>query len=120
LPVPVVLDHMGGAPAVEGPDGPVAQAVLRLLETGRVWIKLSGYRSSAAPWTDLPALARRFIAAAAERCVWGTDWPHTQIPRPEDMLDDAMLLDWFADWTLDLAVRQRILVENPAALYFRD
>lgn len=117
LPVPVVLDHMAGAPAAEGPDGPTAQAALRLLETGRAWVKLSGYRASAPPWADLTPLARRYIAAVPERCVWGTDWPHTQIARPEDMLDDAMLLDWLADWTPD---RQRILVDNPTALYFTD
>lgn len=120
LPVPVVLDHMAGAPAAEGPEGPVVEAALRLLDTGRAWVKLSGYRSSAAPWTDLPALARRFIAAVPERCVWGTDWPHTQIPRAEDMLDDAMLLDWLADWAPEPATRLRILVDNPATLYFRD
>ncbi len=120
LPVPVVLDHLAGAPAAEGPDGPVVEAALRLLDTGRAWVKLSGYRSSAAPWTDLPALARRFIATVPERCVWGTDWPHTQIPRAEDMLDDAMLLDWLADWAPEPATRLRILVDNPAALYFRD
>jgi predicted TIM-barrel fold metal-dependent hydrolase len=118
LPVPVVLDHMAGAPAEEGPQGPVVEAALRLLATGRAWIKLSGYRSSMAPWTDLPPLARRYISAAPERCLWGTDWPHTQISRPEDMLDDAVLLDWFADWAPDAADRQRILVENPAKLYF--
>lgn len=120
LPVPIVLDHMAGAPAAEGPDGPVVEAALRLLDTGRAWVKLSGYRSSTAPWTDLPALAARYIAAVPERCVWGTDWPHTQIPDARDMLDDAMLLDWFADWAPDLATRHRILVDNPGLLYFRD
>ena len=117
LPVPVVLDHMAGAPAVEGPAGPVVQAALRLLDTGRAWIKLSGYRSSAAPWSDLPPIARRYIAAAPERCLWGTDWPHTQIPRAEDMLDDAVLLDWLADWASP-EDRRRILVDNPDRLYF--
>lgn len=117
LPVPVVLDHMAGALAADGPDGPVITAVLRLLESGRAWVKLSGYRSSAAPWTDIAPLARRYIAAAPERCLWGTDWPHTQITDPAAMLDDAMLLDWLADWAGE-ADRQRILVENPGRLYF--
>ena len=55
---------------------------------------------------------------APERCLWGTDWPHTQIPDPADMLDDARLLDWFADWAPAATDRQRILVENPDRLYF--
>jgi predicted TIM-barrel fold metal-dependent hydrolase len=60
-------------------------------------------------------LARRFIAEAPERCVWGTDWPHTAIQGR--MPDDGELADLLADWEPDPAVRQRILVDNPAALY---
>jgi predicted TIM-barrel fold metal-dependent hydrolase len=33
------------------------------------------------------------------------------------MLDDGLLLDWLFDWVPEEALRQRILVENPARLY---
>lgn len=117
LPVPVVLDHMAGARAADGASSPAMDAACRLLDTGRAWVKLCGYRASRPPYDDLAPLARRFLAAAPERCVWGTDWPHTQFPTPEQMLDDGMLLDWLDDWLPDEATRQRVLVDNPAKLY---
>ena len=119
LPVEVVLDHMAGAPAAEGPDSPTARAVLALLEGGKAWVKLSGYRASAPPWADLAPLARAFYAARPDRCVWGSDWPHTQVHDAADMYDDAVLLNWLADWFPDPLDRQRILVDNASALYFR-
>lgn len=117
LPVPLVLDHMAGVDAAHGPDGAHLAAALRLMETGRVHVKLCGYRASRPPYADLTPIARRFVEAAPERCVWGTDWPHTQFETARQMLDDGLLLDWLFDWVPEEALRQRILVENPAALY---
>jgi predicted TIM-barrel fold metal-dependent hydrolase len=118
LPVPVVLDHMAGARAEEGPDSPAMRAALALLEGGRAFVKLCGYRASRPPYADLAPLARRFLAAAPERCLWGTDWPHTQFATPEEMPDDGMLFDWLLDWVEeDEALLRRVLVANPAALY---
>jgi D-galactarolactone isomerase len=48
--------------------------------------------------------------------LWATNWPHPTEPR-DAMPDDAMLLDVLLDWVPDAATRQRILVDNPAALY---
>jgi predicted TIM-barrel fold metal-dependent hydrolase len=117
LPVPIVLDHLAGARAADGADSPAMDAACRLLDTGRAWVKLCGYRASRPPYDDLAPLARRFLAVAPERCVWGTDWPHTQFPKPEQMLDDGLLLDWLEEWLPDEAARQRVLVDNPARLY---
>ena len=52
LPVEVVIDHLGGVRAALGTAYPQFQALLRLLESGRVWIKLCSYRASSAghPW----------------------------------------------------------------------
>lgn len=117
LPVPLVLDHMAGARAADGPDAPELHAALRLIEGGRAHVKLCGYRASAAPYADLTPIARRFVEVAPERCVWGTDWPHTQFQSEAEMLDDGLLLDWLFDWVPDAAIRHRILVENAAVLY---
>jgi len=114
LPVPLVLDHMAGVKAADGPEGAEMTAALRLLESGRVHVKLCGYRASVAPYQDLAPIARRFVAAAPERCIWGTDWPHTQFATAAEMVDDGLLLDALFDWVPDPT---RILVENPAALY---
>jgi predicted TIM-barrel fold metal-dependent hydrolase len=118
LPCPLVVDHMGGVQSTEGGvDNPGFKALLRLLERG-AWAKLCGYRSStAAPYADVGDMARAMIAAAPERCVWGTDWPHPSLRSPEEVPDDGVLLDCLGEWAPAEAQRQAILVDNPARLY---
>ncbi len=117
LPTPVVMDHMAGIRADAPGDDADTAAVLRLLDTGRCWVKLSGYRSSVAghPYDDVAPLARRLAAHVPERCVWGTDWPHPNLH--DHMPDDGALLDLLSAWVPDAARRHRILVDNPARLY---
>lgn len=119
LPVPVVFDHMGHVPAGQALCDPGFRALLRLLEAGRAWVKLSGaYRitgEQAAPYGDVAPVARALAAANPENLVWGSDWPHPQIPVP--MPNDGPLLDMLADWIPDNATRNRILADNPARLY---
>jgi predicted TIM-barrel fold metal-dependent hydrolase len=117
LPVPVVFDHMAGLRADTPADDALLAEVLRLLDTGKHWVKLCGYRNSVTgfPYRDVTPLARRLVAAAPGRCVWGTDWPHTAITG--QMPEAADLLDLLQDWVPDAAQRQRILVTNPAKLY---
>ncbi|WP_338662911.1 amidohydrolase family protein [Pararoseomonas sp. SCSIO 73927] len=116
LPCPLVFDHMARLPPEEGPDHPAFAAVARLLAAGRAWVKLSGAylnTRTGPPYPDAARIARAFIAEAPERLVWGSDWPHvTEAQKP----DDAELLDLLSDWA---GPRQadRILVDNPAALY---
>lgn len=117
LPVPVVFDHMADIQSNMTMNEPAFQTVLRLLDTGRCYVKLSGYRSSVGgyPYSDVAWIAKAFIAHAPERCLWGTDWPH---PRVKDhMPDDGELLDLVADWAPDAKVRQKILSDNPKTLY---
>lgn len=118
LPVPVVIDHMGGVQASDGgANSPGFKALLRLLERG-AWAKLCGYRSSAGyPYEDVAPMARAMIAAAPERCVWGTDWPHPSLDTPEEVPDDGYLMDLLGQWAPEPAQRQAILVDNPARLY---
>ena len=116
LPVEVVIDHCGGVKAGLGLDHPQFQALLRLLDTRRAWLKTSSYRASSIgrPWNDVAANVQALVARAPERCVWGTDWPHQQI---EPMPDTTGFLDQFMAWVPDPALRHRILVDNPARLY---
>ncbi|MFI4982297.1 MAG: amidohydrolase family protein [Nevskiales bacterium] len=117
LPVPVVIDHMGQVWTERGLDHPEFRALLRIVAGGG-WVKLCGYRVSSAgpPYADLVAPARALIAAAPERCVWGTDWPHPNMVGPL-MPDDGVMLDLLASWCTDAAQLQRILVDNPGRLY---
>lgn len=119
LPAPVVVDHMGGAKAAAGGAGhPGFRSLLRLLENG-AWVKLSGYRASAAgpPYDDVAPMARALLSAAPDRCVWGTDWPHPSLHDPAEVPDDGELLDALGRWAPDEAARRAVLVDNPARLY---
>ena len=102
--------------AALGTAHPQFQALLRLLDSGRAWIKVCSYRASSSgqPWSDAAPNVKALVAAAPERCVWGTDWPHPQMnPAPEA----GLLFDQFVEWVPDAAVRQRVLVDNAAKLY---
>lgn len=118
LPVDVVFDHMGLFPADMPLAHPDFQMLLRLLESGNAWVKLSGAERisrSGSPYRDAVPVARALIDAAPERVVWGTDWPHTNV-KPA-IPNDGDLMDLLAEFAPDERVRRKILVENPCALY---
>src|SRR5258706_6330674 len=117
LPTDVVIDHMGQIPAAWGVDHPAVIALRALLDGGRTWVKLCGYRSSTAgyPFDDVDPLAELLVNAAPERCVWGTDWPHPAFDAT--MPDDGELLDALMRWAPSSELQHRVLVDNPAALY---
>jgi predicted TIM-barrel fold metal-dependent hydrolase len=115
LPVPVVIDHMGGFDHRVGVTAPGFQALLRLLETGNVWVKLCAYRNvmGAELEAALP-FHQAMLAANPERLVWGSDWPHLRVtPEPSAL----HLLDTFKAWTADTKLVETILVANPTRLY---
>ena len=99
-------------------EHPGFQAILRLLDGGKTWFKLAAaYEvSHAGPplYADVGALAKEAVKAAPERMIWASNWPHVSM---RDLPDDAALLDLLLDWAPDEAVRQLILVDNPAQLY---
>jgi predicted TIM-barrel fold metal-dependent hydrolase len=118
LPAPIVFDHMG-RPGPQGTEHASHAIVRRLVDADRAWVKVSGaYGNSRSgpPYPEATALAQAFVKAAPERLVWGSDWPHpTQADDAKP--DDALLFDLLSTWAPAAAVRQRILVDNPAALY---
>jgi predicted TIM-barrel fold metal-dependent hydrolase len=130
MPLPVVVDHFGRGNPAQGPSQPDFAALLDLVKSGRVYVKVSGaYRVSqeAPDFTEVMPLAQALVAANPDRIVWGTDWPHpnsdhgrgkplTEISPPFP-IDDGLLLNQLPKWVPDAAVRKKILVDNPARLY---
>jgi D-galactarolactone isomerase len=118
LPTPVVVDHVGRyMPPVE-PDDERFGALLRLLDTGRCWVKLSApYESAPDATHEYPTVARlveRLVQHAPERLLWATNWPHPGQTNPPSLTDLSRLA---TEWMPDALVRHRILVDNPAELY---
>ena len=118
LPGTIVIDHMGRLPQPEGTGHGAFAVVRRLLDSGRGWVKLSGayLDTKVGPprYADITRVAREYVKAAPERCVWGSDWPH---PTERNKPDDAVLIDLLQEWARDEPTRHRILVQNPAHLY---
>ena len=116
----LVIDHNGKFLEPVAVDHPSFKCLLRLLENGRTWVKLSApYETSKKGpplYPDVGALAKALVKAAPERCVWASNWPHPSVPA-ERRPDDADLLDLLLDWAPDDATRKKILVDNPAKLY---
>lgn len=116
IDTPVVIDHMGQIPTSYGLEHPHFKTLMGLLETGKVWIKMIGYRiSEGPPYTDLLPPVQRILSIAEDRCLWGTDWPHPYL-EGRSMPNDGDLLDLLASWCTPEQLA-KILVHNPARLY---
>ena len=82
----------------------------------------TGWANTFVSWNEILAVnaipfAKAFIAAAPDRMIWGTDWPHTGW-RKQRMMNDAELVELlyrYVDKDDDLL--RRILVINPARLH---
>jgi len=106
----LILDHMGHV------DPSAPDAILRLLETGRIWVKLSPTRISTdiGRYSDLAAMIERIGVAFPDQIIWGSDWPHVMTPDPVpkippmlELCREAFSIDTF----------KRCMWDNPERLY---
>jgi predicted TIM-barrel fold metal-dependent hydrolase len=126
--VPVVLDHYG-LPGEAPPDSPDGKLLLALVSMPHVWTKLTApYRASPDPLATKPPgnWLAAFLKAAPDRCLWGSDWPHTPLEADQKGRDHAasyrqiryaQLVRDFMAALPDPSLAQRILIENPQRLY---
>jgi predicted TIM-barrel fold metal-dependent hydrolase len=125
---PIVVDHYG----LYGPATPQSERGRALLDVFRlpnIWIKLSApYRVSDDPLCTRPdpAWLAAIVEAGPNRCVWGSDWPHSplhaqqgraDLQRPYRPLSYATLVDDFLAALGHDAAAQAIMIDNPARLY---
>jgi predicted TIM-barrel fold metal-dependent hydrolase len=71
--------------------------------------------SAGPPFHDAVPFARAVLEVAAERALWGTDWPHPNIRK--HMPNDGDLVDLIPLFVPDAALQQAVLVDNPHRLY---
>ncbi|QDY70534.1 amidohydrolase family protein [Qingshengfaniella alkalisoli] len=112
----LVIDHMGFPP--KGLAASAMQSLTRLVANHRAYVKLSApYRISALPppHQDALAIATMLLQTAPERCLFATDWPHTELTM-------APMAD--SEWQKiirDIAGRDWIRIHRAASyLYSRD
>lgn len=117
--IPFVIDHMGRVKAKNGVAQPAFRQLLDLMRNPLAWVKICGSErvsSAGAPFHDSVPFAQALLAAAPERCLWGTDWPHPNIAG--DMPNDGDLVDLLGAMTSDAALIRQVTVENPTRLYW--
>jgi predicted TIM-barrel fold metal-dependent hydrolase len=126
--VPVVIDHYGVFGRVR-PTGEEGRRLLALLRLAHVWMKLSApYRVGENPTNTRPdkEWLEAILACAADRCVWGSDWPHTPrqelqgdatIALPYRNLSYPALVDDFITAVGSTARADKIMRDNAARLY---
>jgi predicted TIM-barrel fold metal-dependent hydrolase len=115
--VPVVIDHMGRAPASLGANHAGIRALVRLLRDGPVWVKLSGVANLSdctRGYADVRPIHEALLDAAPHRLLWGSDWPHTKTAgeRPRT----AALWQLFQAWT-PASLRDLIASANAIRFY---
>lgn len=119
-PVPLVFDHLGRPRGGAGIDQPGFKVIRRLLaERDDCWTKISSfYRlSDSGPpdYADMRPFVEILLNERADRCVWGTNWPHPGMTR--FMPNDADLLDLLESWIPRRAMREPLFASNAARLY---
>lgn len=115
LPMPFVIDHMARVDVALGIDQPAFALLRDLLAEEECWVKVSGVeRMAPHPYDAAVPFARTLVAERPDRVLWGTDYPHPNLP---DRVDEADLVDMVPVIAPSAADQQRLLVDNPARLY---
>jgi len=115
--VKLVIDHVGRP----DPDRGLAQSgfhdLLKLSQTGRCWVKLSGpFRFAKHPdFSDGDVFVRTVVDTfGPERLVWGSDWPFLRLDRQQSY---AGTLEWLRRQIPDSSALNKILWDTPASLF---
>ena len=117
LPTDLVIDHLGWPKLSLTPKDAGFQSLLRLLDSGKVWVKLSAvYRLCPAPFEEAAPFVEALVKTNPDRLLWGSDWPHLMLADAR-MPQVSDLLDQFHDVVTDTQIRTKILASNPAALF---
>lgn len=118
LPVAASIAHMGYMHPGTEEAAMFGATVARAAASSNLWIKLTGtYRlAPAREQRGVDEMAKALVAVMPQRLLWGSDWPHVLA----DPVDTGALLQRLYDWCPDERVRNGILAENPARLYWRE
>jgi len=113
--VKLVIDHFGHPQRGKGAACEGFQAVMRAVDNGRTWVKLSaGYRLESLQVAQDCATAL-LSRVGPDRLLWGSDWPFAAF---EDSMRYEDAVAHFKQWVPDANVRRIIGGETAFRLYF--
>jgi predicted TIM-barrel fold metal-dependent hydrolase len=111
--VKIVVDHLGRPDPRTGINSEGFKALLRSIEKGRTWVKVSGgYRLGA----QAVAYARELVRVAGpDRLVWASDCPFVG---HENQFPYQATIDWLNEAVPDATARAKIFGQTALQLYF--
>jgi 2-pyrone-4,6-dicarboxylate lactonase len=119
--VPIAVDHFGSLDFRDGLDQPAFRFLLERLRHENWWMMVANgnrYSKQQDGWDDAIPFARAYIAAAPDRIIWASDWPHPRWPKGKRMVNDAESLELLYRYVEnDAGYLKKILVDNPARLH---
>jgi len=113
--VKVVVDHFGRPDVEHGISGAGFQRLLRSIEGGRTWVKLSAPFRLGSETLVQQAAKSLLENAGPERLMWGSDWPFAAF---ESRFSYAQALASVNELVPDAAMRHRISCDTPLKFYF--
>ncbi len=121
--IPIVAEHNGCA-SPNDIGSPELEALLRLLEVGRLYVKVGAlHRRTSGDIKNMRAVVKQFAEKGPDTIVWGSDWPHIDgsqkglVPSPPlQGVDDSGELLAIRSWLSDQQW-YNMLVSNPARLF---
>jgi len=117
-PVRVLIDHCGRPTPEAGLGQPGFKELLRLAESERVYVKISGYAKFARtpyPFEDTWPFVRSLVDAfTLERCMWASDWPYLRATERQDYGPLVQLVELLFP---DPDERRRLFWETPSRLF---
>ncbi len=117
LTIPFSMAHMGMNLAKDGVNAPGFQDLLKLVSEGQrlAYVKFTGiYRMSKLDhYTDADSMARALIKVAADRIIWGSDYPHLSFGEHSSVA----LFNLLDRWCDNDHEKKLILSDNPSRLF---
>jgi predicted TIM-barrel fold metal-dependent hydrolase len=111
--VKIVIDHIGRPDPQTGIDSDGFKAMVRAVEGGRTWVKLSAaYRLGANARECAQELHRR---VGADKLMWASDCPFVGA---EGTIRYRETIDWLKQTIPDPVAQRKIFGENAQAFYF--
>ncbi|MBY3345993.1 amidohydrolase family protein [Rhizobium laguerreae] len=116
--LPIVIDHLGFIPLASETRSLHVDALKRLMDRAEAYVKVTApYRlTKDVNYDGFAEVACALAASHAERVLWGSDWPHTELW--DGMPDDAELVETMQAAIDDPATAEKVFVRNAEALFF--